>query len=478
MDFTRNPYGSGNTTRHWMPPEEQSGQRKKQNTYRGADGKFTPQFLERSAVQRKRVMEKVREKFKMLVIDKPMTYPKDRRGSFHENQNMDGFALHDVDMKNKNPIVCNGWRTRTEAMAYYNNEVGWGGTPNHGLVVQAIQNNWEYLHTTDNVGILRDIYPQQFGKCVPGDKDVNDIIHRHLLGRNFIHSNHMSGDRVYYRFDDKNQLTAFYAFAQDGNIILAADEVEMLDKYLELVFEGYEWPIGAAAMLTVHAIDDYGRPHTTETMLSESGQMAHPLFYPWFGDDLHTYFQEYMDSEANVLLLLGDPGTGKSTFLRTGLRMCGVRAMVATKPDVFMHPQFVPIAMNLLHDDKIDVVIVEDADMYVRSREDNNHRMSELLNATNGIDQSLKAKFIFTTNLKTISTVDPALLRPGRAFDYLVFQKLTSKHCSSIRTALNRPPLEFPKDRGYTLAEALAVEAPSSVNDGIIKPRFGAAKTK
>ncbi len=99
------------------------------------------------------------------------------------------------------------------------------------------------------------------------------------------------------------------------------------------------------------------------------------------------------------------------------------------------------------------VLILEDCDDMISSRSDGNKAMSRILNISDGLVSLPARKFVFSTNLPSLSNVDPALLRPGRCFGAIQFNKLSpseadaaaasigisKKHTSSVTlsTALN-----------------------------------------
>lgn len=133
---------------------------------------------------------------------------------------------------------------------------------------------------------------------------------------------------------------------------------------------------------------------------------------------------------------------------------------------------FIPNAVKWLKEHPNGIVLCEDADIYLRKRTEGNIRMAELLNATSGLNSSVKNKFVFTTNLKNIDDIDPALIRPGRCFDYLMFRNLSVTQAAKLRVKMKKSPIKFGKRKNVSLAEALASNEASDVNEGIVKPRF------
>lgn len=257
------------------------------------------------------------------------------------------------------------------------------------------------------------------------------------------------------------------------------------------------------------ALGSFGHPSwkNTETVeLKDDSDMffALPEFYPWITISIADYFEEFFNSSANVLVLIGPAGTGKSTLLRTGLRDAKANGLVVYKNDVIVQPEFIPLCQQFLEVSMYDrnknkgsgshqkygmekylleeygtksisrrAVVIEDADLLMAKRSDGNYKMSEILNATDGIATKHGHKFIFSTNLDDIDSVDPALLRPGRCFDILQFGPLTSEQAKAVRTKMGLPNAGIEDGRRYKLAEILNAVNVEKRSEPIVKPRFG-----
>jgi SpoVK/Ycf46/Vps4 family AAA+-type ATPase len=186
----------------------------------------------------------------------------------------------------------------------------------------------------------------------------------------------------------------------------------------------------------------------------------HPEHYPFLSRMPSEQIEAFLASDCNVMLLIGPPGTGKSTYLRAMLDSMGDRRVTTMdSQDVLMHPGLGGLIRSSAHN---TVFIAEDADAFVGKRENGNPQMSMLLNLADGIIKS-ERKFIISTNLPSLANVDPALIRPGRCFDILEFRKLDNAEANAVR-ALTNPDLPvFTEDR-LTLAEVLNYESPSEIH--------------
>ena len=150
--------------------------------------------------------------------------------------------------------------------------------------------------------------------------------------------------------------------------------------------------------------------------------------YPWLNRPFHDYIQNYLDSEASVLILIGPPGTGKTTFIKNIIHQSGGNAKVAYDEKVLSGDDF--FAMFI--DGEDDILVMEDADSFLASRQDGNTMMHKFLNVSDGLISSVGKKMIFSTNLPNINDIDPALLRTGRCFDTMQFRALTRKEAQAV----------------------------------------------
>lgn len=456
--------------------------KKKKDVNRNDDGSWTEAFLERSTTMRVKAKKTMLECFTRDTLLNPITFPEGpSRQAYNNTVHTSGFTVKDAAASDEHRLPHGGWKDLSEALAYY------GGSEKSTAAKYEVLGNWEALDNSKNLVWVTDFSAHRWGIVVIPDVYPLPEFHNKLIARGFLYSKVSNTENFYGKFDKHNRLTSFYYSVGDfyPSIQYALDEYEELLANGTMIVDRLHWSPPKSSTKTVTAIDKNGQFITADSDIGDDADMALQSFYPWFKDDIQSYMTEFLQAKSSVLLLIGAPGTGKSTFLRTALRLTSTRALIVNKPDVFMHPQFVSQCKTLMAKGVIDVVVMEDSDLYIRPRVKdstdeatmtNNHRMAELLDATNGIDSSTVMKFIFTTNLKSISDVDSALLRPGRAFDYIGFRTLKRAEVDVIRAEMHLPPMRYSSKlsdtREFTLAEAVANTPPSLKNEGIISPRY------
>lgn len=156
--------------------------------------------------------------------------------------------------------------------------------------------------------------------------------------------------------------------------------------------------------------------------------------YPFLkGESLASYYDRYMESSANILLLIGPPGTGKTTFIRGLLAHHNCSAIVTYDAQILEKDGFFA---RFIEDDS-SVMVLEDSDAFLKSRSDGNTMMHRFLNVGDGLVTTKGKKMVFSTNLPSIRDIDSALIRPGRCFDIVTFAPLDVSEAQALATKLN-----------------------------------------
>ena len=218
---------------------------------------------------------------------------------------------------------------------------------------------------------------------------------------------------------------------------------EEVDKFLALVDQHYtrtqcmiEWNYS-----TANGPGEVSIPLTYKETYNE--------FYPWIKLPLNEYFDNYMKSESTVMVLIGPPGTGKTSFIRSMLHHTKSDAMVTYDADMMngdaLFTKFISGTSDFL--------ISEDADEFLSARRDGNKIMSKFLNVSDGLVSCQHKKIVFSTNLPSIQSIDPALLRAGRCYDIVHFRDLSYDEAKAACKLIGKEPAGMEKDKRYFLTD-------------------------
>jgi hypothetical protein len=168
----------------------------------------------------------------------------------------------------------------------------------------------------------------------------------------------------------------------------------------------------------------------------------------YYGADFpHDKFVEFVTGTTNNFMLLhGDPGTGKSNYIKNLVGM-SKRDVIYIPPSMLAaiaRPDFVSYMLN----NKGKILLIEDAEQVLSV--DRNSATNNLLGLTDGfLKDSLDLKVIATMNAP-LNQIDPALMRKGRLHFEYKFDKLNVNEARKLAEFLE---LERTIDKDMTLAE-------------------------
>jgi hypothetical protein len=236
----------------------------------------------------------------------------------------------------------------------------------------------------------------------------------------------------FIRYDaNSNSITARMYGDAEFNATIAA----LLQENFEVVTSYIEWVYSSDG-------NSVNVPLNTERLPMQE-------MYPFLEEEpLASYYDRFLASQANILLLIGPPGTGKTTFIR-GLLAHSNSSAIVTYDSAILEKDYL---FARFIEDETGVMVLEDSDNFLKARSDGNTMMHRFLNVGDGLVTTKGKKLIFSTNLPSIRDVDPALVRPGRCFDILNFTPLNGEQAAKLAEKLGTTYDK--KDSGtYSIAE-------------------------
>lgn len=208
-----------------------------------------------------------------------------------------------------------------------------------------------------------------------------------------------------------------------------------------------------------HGLERIGLPVKTD-------RKFYPELYPCI-EEPDSFIKRFINSSANVLILTGPPGMGKSALINSIILSAELPTSIVFDPDVMSDDHLYTDFINKSLRNEGGLMIMEDADIVLTDRVvSKNTTMSKLLNLSDGIVDTSGAKFIFSANLSGKEDIDDALTRPGRCFDIVEFRPLTYEEASRAAKAIGVELYEEKSE--YTVAEIF-----NSTNNRKVKRKVG-----
>jgi hypothetical protein len=144
--------------------------------------------------------------------------------------------------------------------------------------------------------------------------------------------------------------------------------------------------------------------------------------------------------KTNLVILSGDAGTGKTTFIRW-LTSKIKKNIIFISPDMvnlITDPSFIPFLIK----NNDTVLIIEDAEPALRGGNGRTGAVSNVLNLTDGLlSDCLNISIVATFNTKE-NNIDEALMRKGRLLKNYKFEKLAVEKSKNLLNKLGHPEVE------------------------------------
>ena len=183
-----------------------------------------------------------------------------------------------------------------------------------------------------------------------------------------------------------------------------------------------------------------------------------------YNDDLLPKHPEILKSlrkkgKSGLHLLHGQPGTGKSTYIRYLIHQ--LKKKVIFVPPRMAAEMDAPGIMDILIENPDSIFVIEDAEELIVSRNGQAHSgISMLLNITDGLlGEGLGIQCIATFNTN-VANIDSALTRKGRLLSMYEFKPLTPQKATGLLQSITGEYREI--TRPMTLAEIYHINGNSN----------------
>lgn len=341
------------------------------------------------------------------------------------NQNVSGSSYYDALYATVQAYLLNFEKTGKSSFSTTLTIVLHNGEPFHSIVediTQQVDGFYNY-HTATAAFVRR------------GDDAV-------LIA---VHSSNDDDDHDYYDYSDSDYHASILGGKSSDEIhIHLYGDKDVIDRVAIYLRQKYCQNISARIKWSFIV----GHQTMSLNTYLTSANPVYDEYYPYINGGIENYISNYISSKQSILILLGPPGTGKTSLIRYMLFKYKMKALAfydknMTRTDSTL-ASFITKREN-------DILILEDADLLLYSREEGNDTMNQLLNTSDGLVNVMNKKIIITANITDKKDIDSALLRPGRCFDIIDFRPLTLDEAKKA-AARGNIDISFNK-KEYTLAE-------------------------
>lgn len=197
----------------------------------------------------------------------------------------------------------------------------------------------------------------------------------------------------------------------------------------------------------------------TEDVKTEAMQLDINANYNDDFVEVHETIESHLQSDqSGIILLHGIPGTGKTSYIKHLITQFEDVSFIYVQNE-FINRLLDPEFISFLLDHRNAVLVVEDAEKVITSREYSNESsvVSTILQLTDGLfSDYMNIKIICTFNTE-ISKIDQALMRKGRMIASYDFKKLSEEKTNQLLKEQGHSPA----DEAMTLANIFNYQNPS-----------------
>jgi len=137
------------------------------------------------------------------------------------------------------------------------------------------------------------------------------------------------------------------------------------------------------------------------------------------------------NAKSGLMLFHGDPGTGKTSFIKNLIRQNEGTKFIYMPNQMFSQLE-APSFINFFTSHQDSIIVIEDAEALLTERKEGNTSISTLLNLTDGmLGEALRIKVVCTFN-SDINQIDSALKRKGRLKFSYDFKELTLEKTNAL----------------------------------------------
>lgn len=262
----------------------------------------------------------------------------------------------------------------------------------------------------------------------------------------------IEGEYIYH--NREKRLVIYFSFGVNYSnitILYDAELKEEAEKYKEIAY-GIGYPEVQEEVNKINLVSFSNAGYQLAKYDAPKIELAIETNYNDDFLEIHEKIINKLREKSPALYLFhGDPGTGKTSYLLYLMSLIGNKEIIYLSPDkvaYFSDTAFVDFLSSKAKD---AVIIIEDAESILQSREEfMNAGVTSLLNLTDGIVGKLLNTQVICTFNCDYSKIDKALVREGRLFQNYQFGLLKKEKAQILSDKLG---FDSKIEKDMTLAE-------------------------
>lgn len=289
---------------------------------------------------------------------------------------------------------------------------------------------WDYLKSNfnvkdENTTILCDIHSDVKNRMEKIYRYIINVDKPYKIMFQFYDEEKVKDERIYQTEDEQKDKISELMIYFDHNSIKVVDK--MIDDIRNFI---YFPPINKTFFIISSSSSGYElRPAN----IKEFDIQLDLNYGESFVEKHNDIVAKIKNNKHGLFLFHGEPGTGKTTYIRKLVSELSEEKTIIYVPSYFMYDIANPELISFISKFRNSILLLEDAEMILTSpQEERSQAVTNILNISDGLlNDHMDMQIIATFNISR-KIIDEALLRKGRLMVDYKFKKLTANQATKL----------------------------------------------